>query len=119
MNGGLWGGTKGAIKNMKELANKYKQNRYNDDQNFLTSVIWPLIKDNQISHDSACCEMFPNAHPFPTRRIGWEHIGSVISDQEAPRAGDTGIFLAYKDSQNPKPWFAPLKCRLHPDWTHG
>jgi hypothetical protein len=123
MNGGMWGGTKGAIKDISGLMSKFHQVNYNDDQNFLSTIVWNLIKDNQISHDSCCCTQFPNAHPFPTRRIGWEHVGAVIDLNEAPRAGDTWRFLNYKKEGIPRDqtahWENPPKCRLKPEWTHG
>lgn len=102
---------------MSQLIEHYQSTSHEDDQGFLGEIVFPKVKDNYIAHDSACCERFPNSHPFPTRRIGWEHCGSVLSEAEAPRPGDAWWFLNYKQGQ--KTWEAPMKCRLHPDWTHG
>ena len=51
---------------------------YGADLNFLAMYVWPEIAHRQISHDSYCCEKFPNAKPFPTKRPPtYLHVGQV------------------------------------------
>ena len=67
--GGMWGSKKGSINNIKQLINNWKQeDRWQTDQEFLKYIIYPLIKNNCMSHD----EFFNyESHKlnFPTKRI--------------------------------------------------
>lgn len=61
MNGGMWGGVKNAVSFMSESVMKWqKRDEYMADLYFLEEMIWPSIKYKQISHDSYCCDRFPN-----------------------------------------------------------
>lgn len=51
---------------------------YGADLNFLARYVWPDISHKQMSHDSYCCEKFPNSKPFPTKRPPtYLHVGQA------------------------------------------
>lgn len=78
ISGGMWGGTRDAVPNMEELLlNLTMTDSYMKDMNFLGEVIWPIAVKSLFQHDSFSCTRFGGGYTFPTRRIGWEHIGSV------------------------------------------
>ncbi len=119
--GGLWGGTKGALKNLLAQIKHVSQNAYNEDQLFLSHTIYPTIKNDQLSHDAYTCTVFANAHSFPTRRYHFEHVGQVFLADESIIIDHCKFFLDDIWSVNPyKPiQFSPEKCRRLPAWTKG
>ncbi|KAL0479384.1 3-phosphoshikimate 1-carboxyvinyltransferase [Acrasis kona] len=110
MNGGLWGGVKGALgSKMSELVKQWKsKDAYLADMEFLGSVVWPIVEKNHMAHGSYHCERYPDTIPFPTRRVNKEIIGGVYDDQDRPREGDSALLTE-----------VPLKCRKHPDYIYG
>jgi len=113
MNGGLWGGTKGAIKDITSMIRRFKdKQRYGGDLVFLTKMIWPMVKNNQIAHDAYTCSKYPNSHPFPTRRpANYQHVGQVFFENDKARMGDIDNFIRGRDT--------PMACRKHPEWKYG
>lgn len=62
---GMWGGVAGVLPNIKNIllsSGKYFNNPL-FDQVFLMEVIWPLIKNDVLVHDS--CYAFPDGKDFP------------------------------------------------------
>ena len=98
---------------MQSLVGDYwNKDAYGADLSFLGDVIWPLVKDNQMSHDSYSCEQFEGSRPFPTQRPrNFQHVGQVFDSKDRPRQSDIDGFLRGKE--------APLKCRLRPEWRYG
>ena len=85
INGGLFGGTYDAFPQMEtHLHNKKKPvvQKYDADQRFLETVVYPIVKDISLVHDAFhfTCGIYSNPRPFPSSRIGWEHVGSVFID---------------------------------------
>jgi hypothetical protein len=112
LNGGMWGGVKGALADIEALVAAFGAHvTYEADQDFLGSVVYPRVQLDHVSHDSVLCTDFPNARPFPTRRVGAEHVGMVLSADEAPRMSDMGVFFSS--------WMTPAQCRRDPGWTKG
>jgi hypothetical protein len=113
INGGLWGG-RGSIPNLRMLISTAysKKFKYGDDQLFLSNILYPSVINTQIAHDSVCCSRFKNSFPFPSRRVGPEHVGSVYTADEEMRIVDMKFILNGT-------WIAPLPCRRFPDWTNG
>ncbi|EFC38164.1 predicted protein [Naegleria gruberi] len=112
MNGGMWGGVKGAIPDIIAKIKAWpNRDQFWMDMNFLAKDIWPLIKDKTLSHDSVVCTKYPNSKSFPTRRIAKEHVGQVFDALESPRLGDMN------DGRMDTP--SPMACRRKPEWTHG
>ena len=75
MSGGMWCST--TIPNIKKLLTDVKNNAYLQDMDFLNKVIWPMAQKSLLQHDSFSCHKFGGGKPFPTPRVGWEHVGSV------------------------------------------
>jgi hypothetical protein len=112
MSGGLWGGTKGAIQDMKSQIMSANREEYMDDIRFLHDTISPKIKNKQIAHDSYCCKEFPNTRPFPTQRYpNYQHVGQVFNELNEPRMTDIdGSIRALP---------IPVECRKQSDWIYG
>ena len=78
------------------------------DQMVLNRHVWPVAKAVVMSHDSYTCTMFPNSHPFPTKRedaIG-NYIGGVIGH---------GARIKFVPENE-----CPANCRPkeHQDWVY-
>jgi hypothetical protein len=67
--GGMWGGHAGILPNMREAATRWvaidpqRLNTRYDDQRFLRFVVWPLVRDRSLTHDSSY--RFLDAVDFP------------------------------------------------------
>jgi hypothetical protein len=115
LNGGMWGGVKGAIPDMENKIYLYlssaERTDYGADLRFLDKEIWPLIRGKTLSHDAYFCEQFPNARSFPTRRPStFEHVGQVYFEDDTIRVSDVDIM---RDST------APVACRREPAYLYG
>ena len=75
MSGGMWCST--TIKNIHKLLVGHTNQAYLEDMNFLTDVIWNMARKSLMQTDSFSCDKFGGGKPFPTLRVGWEHVGSV------------------------------------------
>lgn len=113
MNGGMWGGTKGAIRSMKQRVEAWSnRDEYMADLHFLEQRVWPDVKDIQVSHDSYCCDRFPNTMPFPTKRpYTYDHVGQVFDAFDNPRMMDIDGFIRGVP--------IPSKCRKNSEWIYG
>ena len=116
INGGMWGGVKGAVADMEQLVAAAgvwgaAAPGYGDDQDFLSAVVYPRTVDDQIAHDSISCTSFPNSVPFPTQRIGADHVGMVFDASEAPRMADVAVFFSE--------WTNDSRCRRQQAWVKG
>jgi len=80
MLAGLWGGKAGGLPNMEQLALDHygeQGDRY-DDQIFLAKIIWPLIQDRCLTHDSQFDVLPAKAFPCGNERIEEDHVGYSI-----------------------------------------
>jgi hypothetical protein len=113
MNGGMWGGIKGAIQDMKNKILEWEnRNEYMADLHFLDKIIWPEIKHKQVAHDSYCCDRYPNARPFPTKRyMTYQHVGQVFNENDEARLTDIDGFIRGVP--------IPSSCRKQSDWIYG
>ena len=55
-------------------------NVYIEDINFLDSVVWNIARQSVLQHDSFSCGKFGDDHLVPSKRVGFEHVGSVFLD---------------------------------------
>lgn len=82
--GGMWGCKYPKLRSMSELVRQYQAGDFwQVDQNFLREVIYPMIKDDALTHD----EFFRyDAHrkKFPTRRKGREFVGESFTHADMP-----------------------------------
>jgi hypothetical protein len=122
MNGGLWGGMPGCESLARgggfvKMIGDSKQSGmagYMEDIYLLVESVWPLVKDDQIGHDSYSCTKYDNARPFPKQRDeNYQHVGQVFDHQDNPRMGDIDGFIRGKPN--------PVQCRPkdHQDWLYG
>lgn len=86
--GGLWGAKRGAIEGMGGLIKQHaaRDNAYSSDQTFLANVIWPLVKDDCLQHDS-CLSDYPGSVPLPDGlKMGdWRFCGEVFEANDTPQ----------------------------------
>jgi hypothetical protein len=80
--GGMWGVKRGVLPQMKNEIDKFVKGEYwQVDQNFLSQIIYPIIKSNSFVHD----EFFNfEAHKknFPTERVNKEFVGDVFDHND-------------------------------------
>jgi len=113
MPGGMWGAIRGAItqaagKSFRDIVLEWSGSRdkFYADMNFLNDEIYPLMKNDYISHDAFFCTKF-DAISFPIQRkdrndfVGQVHMGE----------GKGPIYHIDMD--------APSECRRHPSWILG
>jgi hypothetical protein len=78
--GGMWGCKYPLLKNMSNLIEDYaKGDFWQVDQNFLREKVYPIIKDDYISHDP-----FFERRPFPTQRKGGLFVGQAFNEKCEP-----------------------------------
>ena len=113
LNGGLWGGVKGAFPGMaKEVKNFENKQGYGGDLQFLNTVVWPRVKNNQFGHDAYTCNKYPNSHPFPTKGSeNYQHVGQVFNANDQSRARDINGYMRGRK--------IPPKCRKQETWWYG
>jgi hypothetical protein len=115
LNGGMWGGRKGAVPDMASLIRKSTdKEKYGGDLDFLNEQIWTrrAVKASQMAHDAYSCNKYPNSRPFPTRRpADYQHVGQVFFGDGRPRMPDITDFLITTK--------APPECRGQPTWENG
>lgn len=74
---GMFGCKKDTINDIKELIGEYSHttNKQND-QNFLRDVIYPIVKNNTLIHDS----FFGRGQDFPIERQNYEFVGEIYNE---------------------------------------
>ena len=73
--GGMWGARKPLLSDMVELIENYdKGDFWQVDQNFLTSVVYPIVKKESFVHDG-----YFEKRPFPTKRDPKHFVGQAYS----------------------------------------
>lgn len=98
--GGLSGFKRGAIQNFKQLLENYNAgNHYQTDQEMLSSVIYPLIKDIYMVFDGLNRNEFTKTVPFPSRRpVDGSFVGEVFDELDRPNWSHRKV-LALAESQ--------------------
>ena len=73
------------------------------DQIFLTTVVYKIISNKSLEHDSYLCHLFPNSKPFPSKRKGNCFVGGI------GMCNETALFYP-----------CPKECRPknHLNWTY-
>ena len=113
MNGGMWGGKHGAISSMESLIKEwYNKDEYGADLHFLEDVIYPIVEPIALQHDSYCCDKYPGARPYPSKRYpNYQHIGQVFDAQGEARLTDIDGFIRGVP--------VPHLCRKRPEHIYG
>lgn len=71
--GGMWGAKKGILSDIKKLINEFdKGDFWQTDQNFLNSVVSPIVEKTTLLHDSI------NLKNFPTQRENFHFVGEIF-----------------------------------------
>ena len=98
VSGGLWGGRTKELRNILRRSwidlMRGTSSKYLEDMNFLNSVIWPRVQFHAYCSDSVSCDRWPNSHPFPVARYGYDHVGQVFNEHDLGRPIDIRILRA-------------------------
>ena len=55
----------------------------------MSSVLWPLLKDVTICHDSVSCDLWTNSLPMPVEmREGTSYLGQTVDHHGEPVKND-------------------------------
>lgn len=78
--GGMWGVKKPLLKNMKNMIKNYGVGNYwQTDQEFLRDIVYPIVKEFSMVHDSQSIET-----PFPTTRKDKRFVGQAFDENDKP-----------------------------------
>jgi len=96
MSGGMWCASATSFAFITDnIPHISTSEAYLSDMDWLNKYIWSKACKNVLQHDSFSCDQFGGGHPFPSMRVGWEHVGSVYIDGEM-RKGDVDILRSTK-----------------------
>ena len=95
---GLWGGVAGALPDLKSIAldgPRFRSDRWMD-QHLLCGVVWPLIREDHLAHDSTYrlghSVEFPNYGRFaPHLHVGGAVTGERLVREWRPRAAASPV----------------------------
>ena len=74
--GGLWGARKGVIHNIQALLDQWPhKSSYGDDQKFLSSVVYPMIKHSALVHSDFIYYEDEDPRPIAVKRYGDSWLG--------------------------------------------
>ena len=88
-------------------------NHYLQDMTFLAQEIWPKVEAHAYCSDSVSCDTWPNAHPFPVPRYGYEIVGEVVDDNEKERDVDIQILRRAGENRKCSPTIGNLAPKIH------
>ena len=113
LNGGLWGGRKQCVPGIRRMIESFfsVKKGYGHDQDFLNSVVWPLVEHQTLGHDAYTCHKYPNSVSFPTPRHNYEIVGGVFSGDNVFRWSDVQCCTYAKPN--------PPLCRRNASWIYG
>ena len=96
ISGGMWGGKfdKNLSDIFKNNFKRYNKNSYLLDMFLLNKHFWKYMKNNILVHDSFQLNAYGPCISFPSKRIGYEHVGSVIINNKE-RDCDVEILKKY------------------------
>lgn len=104
VSGGLWGGKARELRNILRRSwidlMRGTSSEYLEDMNFLNKVIWPKVQEHAYCSDSVSCDRWPNSHPFPVQRYGYDHVGQVFDERDIGRPID--IRILQNAGENPR-----------------
>jgi len=81
---GMFGAKTGIVEDIKDKIKEYKEKNtkesYHFDQVFLLNYIWPLVKNDNLTHD----EFFSSNNLFPSIRVNNEFVGESFNENDTP-----------------------------------
>jgi hypothetical protein len=104
ISGGMWGAKPKELirilhKSWRDMMRGLGKH-YLQDMDFLNKYIWPKVQNHTYCSDSVSCDVYPNSHPFPVPRYGYEHVGQVVSEHELGRPEDIRILRQAGENEN-------------------
>ena len=79
--GGMWGCRNKIISNMISRINLWNNfSKHGIDQDFLSQIIYPLVKNNSFEHIDFDLNFGGNIHPFPSNRVNFEYVGESYNE---------------------------------------
>lgn len=81
--GGMWSCRNGLLRklNVTKLVSEWNHfERKGIDQDFLGSIIYPLIKHTAFEHSEFGIRYDNETHPFPTPRVDYSFVGEIIDE---------------------------------------
>tara|TARA_X000000368_G_scaffold380117_1_gene335690 strand:+ start:2207 stop:7276 length:5070 start_codon:yes stop_codon:yes gene_type:complete len=91
VSGGMWCASDKGMRQIQHVLKGIPSgNQYMQDMDWLNAKVWPIAQQSVLQHDSFSCDKFGGGLPFPTPRVGWEHVGSVYINGQM-RKGDIQI----------------------------
>jgi hypothetical protein len=80
IGGGLVGGIRGALPRIAEkILTRGSIGHYGADQEFLAQILYPLVKDHALFHDSFASHYEASVRPFPTPYENLRFVGERIN----------------------------------------
>lgn len=82
--GGMWGIKKGLFSELGRHAEEWSkthESRWQVDQDFLTDVVWPIVKNDTLNHDQFFRHLWGGT-TFPSPRSGLEFVGQVFDEND-------------------------------------
>lgn len=81
--GGMWGMKRDCLPEFGQLLSAWKaEDRWQTDQDFLASEIYPRVVNNALVHDPFFDIPIEDAQPFPDLRNGLEFVGQVFDQND-------------------------------------
>jgi hypothetical protein len=91
MSGGMWCASAASFAFLQlQLSEISRSEAYLSDMVWLNERVWSTAARDVLQHDAFSCDKFGGGLPFPSVRVGWEHVGSVYIGG-AMRQGDVDI----------------------------
>ena len=82
--GGMFGIKKGCVPEFGQLMSSWKmEDRWQTDQDFLNSIIWPRVQHNCSNHDSFFIHLW-GGKTFPIPRTDGLFVGAVFDENDVP-----------------------------------
>jgi hypothetical protein len=105
--GCAFGGIRGALPNMERMITAWpKKGKYADDESMLAEVVYPMVKDSMLVHDSFAKQFTEKIRPFPLARENFRFVGERFDANENHNHDDRNALiaqLAARRSETPNP----------------
>ena len=93
--GCAFGGVRGALVNMEKIIAAWPtKGKYADDESMLAEVIYPLVKESMLVHDSFARQYTDKVRPFPIARENFRFIGERFDENEEHNHNNRNALIA-------------------------
>lgn len=81
--GGMWGAKAEILRNIEELINGFVPiDTYDNDQQFLSKVVYPILKVNGLCVHDSFYKFEIDARDFIAPRVDYEFVGEIFNDKD-------------------------------------